>query len=216
MWLVLNHPWRPAAAVLCLLLIAGEAAAEICVDVDLRFAGREPSVVTVQAMRDEASAIWEPYGVRLQWSPARDTARCPRVLGSFAVLVKSRPSVADSASRSSVLGSTLLSPAGIDRAPIHVDYDATELLVGSVSASRFMTVVGHADAEPADVGRALGRVLAHEIGHVVLGASCHQAWGLMRSRFEAVDIVARQRGAYRLSRKEIERLRHRVRELSGY
>ena len=205
-----NHPWRVAAAVLCLLLIAGEAAAEICIDVDLRFAGRDLSVVTVQAMRDEASAIWEPYGVRLQWSPARNAARCPRVLGSFDVLVESRRS------RSSVLGSTHLAPAEIDRAPIHIDYDATARLVGSVSASRFMTVVGHGDAEPSDVGRALGRVLAHEIGHVVLDASCHRPWGLMRSRFEAVDLVARQRWAYTLSRKDIERLRHRVRVLSGY
>lgn len=216
MWLVLNHPGRLAAAVLCLLLLAGEAAAQICIDVDLRFAGRDLSVVTVQAMRDEASAIWKPYGVRLQWPPARDAARCPRVLGSFDVLVESRPSLAGSASRSSVLGSTHLAPDGIDRARIHIDYDATERLVGSVSASRFMTVLGHADAEPADVGRALGRVLAHEIGHVVLNASCHRPWGLMRSRFEAVDLVARQRGAYTLSRKEIERLRHRVRVLSGY
>jgi hypothetical protein len=212
---VSNQLWRLAGAVLCLLLIAGEAAAEICIDVDLRFAGPAPSAVTVRAMRNETSAIWEPYGVHLQWSPARDATRCPRVQGSFDVLVESRPSPAAGASRSSVLGSTYLAPAGIHRAPIHIDYDATERLVEFVSASRLTTVLGYSDAGPADVGRALGRVLAHEIGHVVLGASCHQAWGLMRSRFEAGDLVARQRGAFTLSRREIERLRQRERVLNG-
>ena len=205
---VSNQTWRTAGAVLCLLLVAGEAAAEICIDANLRFAGPNPSRVSVPSMQNEASAIWEPYGVHIQWLPARDASRCPWVHGSFDVLVEDQPSSAGTASRI-VLGSTHVMPARIDRVPIFVDYDETAQLLESLPESQLFSLLGHPEIGPIDLGRALGRVLAHEIGHVVLAEPRHQGRGLMRKWFASADLAARQRWAFTLSRGEIERLRKR-------
>jgi hypothetical protein len=77
-----------------------------------------------------------------------------------------------------------------------------------------MQLTGHTYIGPADLGRALGRVLAHEIGHVVLGAHVHQARGLMRAVFLANDLIAHEHQSYYLSSAELARLRDREAELT--
>lgn len=103
--------------------------------------------------------------------------------------------------------------ASIDHTPVYVDQGATERLLESLTRAELFLLVGHTFAAPADVGRALGRVLAHEIGHVILSARGHQPRGLMRRVFLAPDLVAPQRHPYELSRAELERLRERQVEL---
>jgi len=213
MGLLSNQLWRTAGAAMCVVLIASEAAAGICLEVELRFAGRDPSPVTVQSMLSEASAIWQQYGVQIQWPAGRPDMQCPRLHGTFDVLVQYQASSAENGAGSSVLGRTHLAPATIDRVGIFVDYDETQHLLESLSASRLIPLVGHPDIGPADIGRALGRVLAHEIGHVLLDAPRHQPWGLMRRAFAPDDLAARQRWSYTLSKKEVERLAAREREL---
>ncbi len=215
MMLVPSQLWRTAAMALCVLSTAGKAAAGICIDVDFRFAGRDPSPATVQSMQDEASAIWQHYGVQIQWQTSQGDGQCSLVHGSFDVLIEYQLSSARHASARPVLGSTHLVPARIDRAPIFVDYDETESLVESVGP-QLINLAGHPDVGPVDIGRALGRVLAHEIGHVLLGAPGHQPYGLMRRSFAPAEIVTIPRWAYTLSRKEVERLGLRERELREY
>jgi hypothetical protein len=48
------------------------------------------------------------------------------------------------------------------------------------------------------VGRAIGRVIAHEIGHVVLRTSGHAPHGLMRAVQRADELVDPARTRYRL------------------
>jgi len=215
MMLVPNQLWRTAAMALGVMLIAGEAAAQICIDVDLRFAGRDPSPAIVQSMQKEAATIWRNYGVQIQWPASRLDVQCPLVLGSFDVLVEYQPSSARHSS-STVLGRTHVVPARIDCVGIYVDYDETQSLIESVGQSQLVTLAGHPDIGPVDIGRALGRVLAHEIGHVVLGAPRHQPFGLMRRSFAPADLVTLQRWAYSLSKSEVERLGLRERELREY
>jgi hypothetical protein len=213
MMLVPNHLWRTVAMTLCVLAIAGEAAAQICVEVDLRFAGRDPSPVTLRSMQHETAMIWQHYGVQIQWASSLGDVPCPSVLGSFDVLVEYQPSSARRVSGLPVLGRTHLAPARIDCVGIYIDYDETQSHIGQ---SQLLTLAGHPDIGPADIGRALGRVLAHEIGHVVLGASRHQPYGLMRRSFAPADLVTPQRWAYSLSKNEVERLGLRERELREY
>ena len=216
MMLVPNQLWRTAAMALGVMLIAGEAAAQICIDVDFRFAGRDPSPAIVQSMQKEAATIWRNYGVQIQWPASRLDVQCPLVLGSFDVLVEYQPSSPRRTSASPVLGRTHLAPARIDCVGIYVDYDETQSLIESVGQTQLVTLAGHPDLGPVDIGRALGRVLAHEIGHVVLGASRHQPFGLMRRSFAPADLVTLQRWAYTLSKSEVERLGLRERELREY
>ena len=205
--------WRVAGATICILVIAAEASAGICLRVDLTFDGRDLSPVTIQSMQSEASAIWQPYGVQIQWPGSHDVS-CSRVHGTFDVFVQDQGASAATASGSSVLGSTHLAQAAIDDVAIFIDYDETLRQLESLSAARLIPLAGHPDIGSADIGRALGRVLAHEIGHVLLDAPRHQPWGLMRRAFRPEDLAARQRWSYTLSKKEVERLASRERELT--
>jgi hypothetical protein len=211
-----NQLWRTAGMVLCVLLIAGEAAAQICINVDLRFDGRDPSPITVQSMQDEASVIWQRYGVHIQWPASRSNVQCPAVHGSFDVLVQYQPSSGKHAPALSVLGSTHVVPTSIDHVGIYVDYDETLQALQVLPEWQLFLLLGHPDIGPVDVGRALGRILAHEIGHVVLSAPRHQAFGLMRRSFDSADLATPSRATYTLSKKEIERLALRERQLRAY
>ena len=204
--------WRAVALGVFVLSIAGEASAQLCVDVNVRFAGRDPSPATIRSMQDEAATIWQHYDVLIQWSPDLRDVRCPVVRGSFEVLLEDQPN----GHTDTVLGRTRLVPGRIDRAAIYVDYDETNSLIALVASSDLITLAGHPDIGPVDVGRALGRVLAHEIGHVLLNASVHQPFGLMRRAFAPADLVRSTRWAYSLSKKEVERLGLRERELREY
>ena len=63
--------------------------------------------------------------------------------------------------------------------------------------------------------RALGRVLAHEIGHVLLSAPYHDEAGLMRAVFRPDELAGPDRAPFRLTCGGIGRLRSRVRMLTG-
>src|SRR4029453_1899411 len=62
-----------------------------------------------------------------------------------------------------------------------------------------------------DVGLALGRVLAHELGHVLLATRSHQARGLMRPTFSGEELLTGVRERYGLSEPEVVRLRREIR-----
>src|SRR5262249_39042002 len=55
--------------------------------------------------------------------------------------------------------------------PIHIDYDATERMLGTLTHERLVRLTGIPVLGSSDLGRALGRILAHD----------HQPRGLMRA-----------------------------------
>jgi hypothetical protein len=85
-----------------------------------------------------------------------------------------------------------------------------ERLLGSLTAATLGRVVGRQQLTPSDVGRALGRVLAHEVGHVLLAGSSHARSGLMRASFVPAELVDYRRRAYTLSSAEVARLARRA------
>jgi hypothetical protein len=184
-------------------LLATRASAAICVDVDLHFAGATPSHDLTAMLEREATAIWAPYGVELHWqSPA-----CAVEDVSFDVLIDRHPSNA-SIDRP-VLGHTYVQLSRVDQVPIVIDSDATEKVLGSLTIAQLAALVGHRDVGPCEMGRAFGRILAHEIGHVLLGLPNHQRHGLMRPSFQPADMVRPVRWQYDLSPLEVARLHHR-------
>jgi hypothetical protein len=204
-------PWSavrvPAFTVLALLAATRNTQA-MCVDVTLQFREGQPAPTLVESMKEEASWIWAPYGVRIAWPTANGTQGCALPQVSFDVL---DVLVDRQRSRSPkiVLGSTRLTPSPIRHAPIYIDYDATEQVLGSLSTERVLQLLGRQNPAPVDFGRALGRVLAHEIGHVILAAARHPRQGLMRASFTAEDLVRPQRRSFTLSEAEVARLRER-------
>jgi hypothetical protein len=204
---------RVAAVALLALFIPGSVSAEICIDINSRFDEREPPPALVVAMKKEAASIWEPYGVWLQWGLTAGRARCACTQASFDVLLD-RPPARRTGSFTTVLGSTQLAVRAIEHAPVYIDREATEALLGSLTVEQRIRLLRRYSAGPGDVGRALGRVLAHEVGHVLLAVRNHPPRGLMRSTFFAEDLLTPQRDSYTLSPAEVTRLRQRERALN--
>jgi hypothetical protein len=202
---------RIAVFVLLALSTASRAAAQICLDVTVRFTESKPPHDLVQSMKDETSSIWNTYGVGFQWANGT-TVSCASVHGSLNVVVdhqRRRSEIPVGA----MLGRTMVPLAAIEHAPIYIDRGAIERLLASLNVEEVGHLVGHPVAGLEDVGRALGRVLAHEIGHVILGAREHQQRGLMRPTFRPRDLIGPWRELYTLSDAEVTRLRQRAVDL---
>jgi hypothetical protein len=209
---------RVGALAILALSIARLAAAEMCFDVNLRFSDRAPSRALVESITREASAIWQRYDVSIQWSTEGQSstpgaAECTALHGSFDAFIVRR--WAPATSGNAVLGTTWLTSAAIDRAPVYIDQRATERVLESLPTADLDRLVGHQFIAPSDLGRALGRVLAHEIGHVILAVRCHERRGLMRPVFLATDLVTYNRQSYALSDAELTRLRGRELKLNA-
>lgn len=203
---------RSLLALVVLLGTASQAGAEICLGLSVRFEGRDPAALLVATMTSEVASIWAPYDVRIVPLGARRDTTCRTLHGSFEVTVERQPPPREP-ERGVVLGRTHLPRHGIDNSPIRIDYDATERILGMVPVSRLATLAGDPVLGSRDLGRALGRVLAHEIGHILLAAPYHQRNGLMRARYFSDDLVDLRRSTFTLSPVEVARLRSRERVL---
>lgn len=181
-------------------------------DINLRFNGHEPPPALVKWLKLEVAAIWEPYGVMLRWRSSWGLAPSAPAQVSFDVLVDQRD---HSTSRGAILGNTTLMVRPDQPVLVRIDRDAAEALLGSVSFGLLARLTGHTSIGPANVGIALGRILAHEIGHVLLATREHQPHGLMRAAFAAEDLLRASRDAFRLSSTELLQLRQREADAHG-
>lgn len=200
-------------ALLMILSVSGAAAQEprratICVDVDVQFTERHPAADLVSSLQQETAAIWEPYGVRLGWPHSRNLEACAPPQASFVVLISGEAAPGGRASMDE-LGSTRVIPGVIDHAPICVDQETTERVLAILTPEQLTRALSRPWVSSPDIGRALGRVLAHELGHVLLAAREHPRQGLMRSSFALEDLVGARREPFTLSTPEVDRLRER-------
>jgi hypothetical protein len=189
---------------------AASTPAEPSFAVSVHFTPAERSALVVQAMSREVSAIWVAYGVQFVWSTDADDTAFGDLDGSFDVVVQSGRKRAYDKSGHAVLGRTLLPHLSIDHVPVIIDRDGIDEMLACLQADRVLALAGHQRVGSTDVGRALGRVLAHEIGHVLLALPAHQPGGLMRASYIADDLAARRRDSFTLSPVEIRRLHLRL------
>jgi hypothetical protein len=155
-------------------------------------------VAKAVAMR-ETTAIWKPYDVELLWSDEQ----CDAALHLDVIVGGHQPGTILDGSPA-VLGTTTVMGAGRANGPIRISSEAIEWLL----VHRPETVPALHDQE---LGRALGRVLAHEIGHVLLGTpTYHDSKGLMRARIPIHELGRFDRGGLRLSAASARRLRDQI------
>jgi hypothetical protein len=156
---------------------------------------------TLQARVEiEVTEIWRRIGVNIEW-------RTPRAgeLG-VSVIVKDTGATAG-----------LFPPLGWVN---FVDHKPTAVLYASADAAWNTVLAGHTDTgRVADgprhlhemlVARLLGRAVAHELGHYLLGSGAHTSAGLMRPRLEIVDALSRSSAWYDLDRAQRRTLQARM------
>jgi hypothetical protein len=180
-------------------------AVTLTVGLNVTFDRAHTSTAVMLRVRDEARAIWNAYGVALRWPDDRSAGANLHL----DVIVDRRGAADDATHPDPELGHTTLDCSGFARGPIRIS-------MGTIEES----IARAPNADPVlrvqQVAIATGRVLAHEIGHALLGTpSYHDAGGLMRPSFRVGDLTELNRGLFRLSAASVKRLLARVPALSG-
>ena len=171
---------RPLLLALTLLTIAPLAAAETVAapltDLTIRSYRHSLSPRTFDEARDVAAAILAHSGIRVVWItcwPVAD-ADCARPLGSNELIA--RFAVADDANARRQAGSLGFSMIDGSRRPATVAtvyVDRVERLARDVRVNAALI---------------LGRALAHEIGHTLMGTTRHAGGGLMRAVWSRAEL----------------------------
>ena len=164
----------------------------------------------IEALKAEATAIWQPYGVVLSWFDANadcasDEQGAPPVVDRIVWLVTDTPN-GPGASLANVRFN-----AGTPDDVIHLRYEHLSRMVLDATVASWQIRMLPSPVRNRLLGQAMGRVVAHELGHLLLGAAPHDRAGLMRPTFVPEDLVMRGREQMRLSHASQQRLIDRAR-----
>jgi hypothetical protein len=151
----------------------------------------------------ETEAVWQSAGLTFVWKREAPEARScidagPALVHGLRVVIGSGRT-ADAVKRSettTALGWITFDDEGRPDREIYVSYDNAEKYLVSARA-----VVGLVDRMPLAeretlLGRAMGRALAHEIGHYLLASKLHTPRGLMQATHTAADFFGYARNAF--------------------
>ena len=191
------------------LLIAALAPAPLTLDVAIHLSAELSEDIVVNALT-ETERVFEPSGIDLRFDLSPDN-RTSRAL--VTVLVQPRPARFRVHGCSRGLHDHRLGHAQLRSRLITVWSEQVVRAVDVWSEQVVRAVDGNWDrTEPPDVNdgvyaRALGRVLAHEIVHLLLRLNGHRDRGLMRSAFSHHSLTARGRGAFRLAEDDVRAIR---------
>jgi hypothetical protein len=174
----------------------------------------DPSVASrgiAGRVKDEAAIIWNATGVQLDW--VDEDAR-GRVAGGVFVdaTLERRLERFRRSDWPAVLGLVVSDPDMPVVRPIHVSFDAIESALSN--RPRTGRRPDPAIVRDSELARALGRVLAHEIGHVLIGVAGHARAGLMRPFFGAEELADPDSRPFRLTCDGAERIRRRLRTMT--
>jgi hypothetical protein len=149
---------------------------------------------------EELIAIWAPYGVDVREATVDEAGRSGALKLSVVLVDHQSGKVPRNA-----LGSAWF--VGGSPQPTIFMYPNT--IAGLVSTT---TLFGRREDQWSTklrdhvLGRAFGRALAHEIGHVLLRMRDHHDNGLMRAQYSANDLVTTDLRSFRLMTDEVMRL----------
>ena len=169
------------------------------------------SRVITADLKDETEQLWRPYGVHIEWTETNAADAAAQGFSLEAVLAR-RIEAAEPPNGATVLGSASVGLGRPDTRSIRVSFEATEKVLALRTARGSMGLILHGR----ELSRALGRVLAHEIGHVLLATPIHDKTGLMRAVYHPDDLAESNRAPFRLTCNDVGRLRSRIQVLTGF
>jgi hypothetical protein len=162
----------------------------------------------VRRMIHETSHIWSSLDVRIEWIDPVDAARAATRVDLKVMLEEADDSKLHRGVRGLVLAAIHQpdAPCGPGLARVWVTHVRRHAALIRFQAFQ----VASLPDTLADlfIARALGRALAHEIGHYLLGTARHTSHGLMRARFTPQELVEPASEArYGLDRRDRAALR---------
>jgi len=201
MVLVLAHAATTLAGVAA--LDARAPAAESTVTVELALSVESDlSPRAVELMRAEIDRIWQPYGVVIGWDAAGPGGAPERLRLTIADSELDRPQ--QSAAHAALAWIWFDTPAR-PGSEIRVSLDAARRLVSGVRVGGRSIAAWPALGETL-LGRALGRSVAHEVGHYLLASSQHTDDGLMRPIFVPDELLTFRASDYALAPAHVRAL----------
>ncbi len=179
------------------------AACSIGIDLDVRTPLRW-GASEWRLMMGEVSRIWEPYGVDVCWEGV--VGRCTGWQVRFRVsIADSLPHISAAPGANPTLGQIMFTPDG-PGTDISLSVDAARSLVLQATLGDRPLADWPAHSEEVLVPRVLGRALAHEIGHYLLGSRAHSRFGLMAASYRANQVTFGSSSRFRLDAGQRSRL----------
>jgi hypothetical protein len=184
-----------------------------------RMASAPPLIVSVfvaQGIRSDTIAralrevdeIWRPAGFAFVWqqAPAFADASAPAAVGppvpTLRVIVDYETGQRVGSDAATPLGWIVFDRPGEPAREIHVSYTNTARLLEASAVA-----VGPVESMPplqreTYLSRALGRALAHELGHYLLASAGHTRRGLMQTDRSATELFSPTRTRYEIDRAQ--------------
>ncbi len=186
-------------ALIALLASAPAELREVTLDVSL-YVGADIDDDVLDAALREVDQIFAPGGIHLNFNLASPDAPAPNP--TVTVVLQPRPSrfVVHGCSRNRH-----------DHRLGHTSFGAKRITLWSEQVAR--AVHGDWDRRQAPnvsdkvYARAVGRVLAHELGHFFLRLNGHRSDGLMRASFSRGTLTAKRNRAFHLSTEDLDKMR---------
>ncbi|MCW5976420.1 MAG: hypothetical protein KIT09_00005 [Bryobacteraceae bacterium] len=187
-----------AGAASLLLPFAGPSPAEIPIRVHISNLAGAPLPILEKA-RKEAARVFESAGVPMEFcdrSPTQEFIFDPHKTPTDVFLRLLPESLSSKfCKRGSVLG--FAQPVG----------ERQFRYVASIFYRRVWTAAKEAGLNP---GVILGHVMAHELGHLLLGPDAHSSRGMMRCPWHADELTAAVQGRLIFRPEEVERMQEQV------
>ena len=166
------------------------------------------SPLLVKAALEEAAAVWRSGGITLVWHAEQDEStavsaaadrRWTPIGSAVRVFFDDGPNtVKDNAG---TIGWIVFNEFDMPLPDIHLSHaNAVEIMRGTYTDGRIgqMTIAERRTC----LSRALGRALAHELGHYLFGSKQHTPGGLMKGRQTAGDLFGPARKVFDLTREQ--------------
>ena len=163
----------------------------------------------LEVARQESARLWAAYGVELVWMQLK--SECPSAAAAdlcLYAIFESKLGSPRGGVGEPTLGQVDLSHAGRLHSEVRVGYETVADMLARWD--RRFGPDGPMPLRNQTVGRALGRVLAHEVGHLLIGLPLHSQSGLMRQSFGARDLANRSADPFALTQFDVARLRSRL------
>jgi len=153
------------------------------------YASRDVTDSLMYRIRSEASAIWASASIFFEWH--RVDSEAEALEWPIDITVDDRRASVDPGG---ALGWITFTDNRPDHS-IHLSRACADDLVRATPGLSDSTIASHETL----VGRALGRALAHELGHYLLQSKAHSSRGLMRRIWSSGDSFALSRAGFELT-----------------